>query len=283
MSYRKFLGAAALMLAAGLASAAFPDRELTGVIMWGAGGAMDVVSRAVTPHAEAALGKKIVLVNKPGGTGRHLDQLRHQRAVRRLHAALRRRESAAAPGAGTRRLRLREVLPGDRVRARRRGDRRQGRLAVEHAQGLRRGREEAPRQAQDGLDRPRRAAAHRRLDAELGDQVPGHLGALRRRRPRHHRADGRARRHHAGRRGCRDREHQGRPGQGAGRRRRRTRCRSRAPRRFRRSPRTIRSSASTCRGDRSTACSSSATRPTTSRRRWSRRSRPPATIRSSRR
>jgi tripartite-type tricarboxylate transporter receptor subunit TctC len=69
MSYRKFLGAAALMLAAGFASAAYPDRELTGVIMWGAGGAMDVVSRAVTPHAEQVLGKKIVLVNKPGGTG----------------------------------------------------------------------------------------------------------------------------------------------------------------------------------------------------------------------
>jgi tripartite-type tricarboxylate transporter receptor subunit TctC len=30
---------------------------------------MDVVSRAVTPYAEQALGKKIVLVNKPGGTG----------------------------------------------------------------------------------------------------------------------------------------------------------------------------------------------------------------------
>ena len=65
MSYRKFLGAAALMLTAGLASAAFPDREFTGVIMWGAGGATDVVARAVTPHAEAVLGKKIVLVNKP--------------------------------------------------------------------------------------------------------------------------------------------------------------------------------------------------------------------------
>ena len=70
MSCRNFLGAAALSLVAGLATAApFPERELTGVIMWGAGGAMDVVSRAVTPHAEQALGKKIVLVNKPGGTG----------------------------------------------------------------------------------------------------------------------------------------------------------------------------------------------------------------------
>ena len=37
--------------------------------MWGAGGATDVVARAVTPHAEEALGKKIVLVNKSGGTG----------------------------------------------------------------------------------------------------------------------------------------------------------------------------------------------------------------------
>ena len=69
MSCKKILGAAALALCASVASAAYPDRELNGVIMWGAGGAMDVVSRAVTPHAEAALGKKIVLVNKPGGTG----------------------------------------------------------------------------------------------------------------------------------------------------------------------------------------------------------------------
>jgi tripartite-type tricarboxylate transporter receptor subunit TctC len=69
MSCKKLLAALALTVAASAASAAYPDRELTGVIMWGAGGAMDVVSRAVTPHAEQALGKKIVLVNKPGGTG----------------------------------------------------------------------------------------------------------------------------------------------------------------------------------------------------------------------
>ena len=78
--------------------------------MWGAGGATDVVSRAVTPHAEQALGKKIVLVNKPGGTGAISTNFVNQRARRRLHAALRRREPATAPGAGPRRLRLREVL-----------------------------------------------------------------------------------------------------------------------------------------------------------------------------
>lgn len=48
---------------------AFPSRELLGVIMWGAGGATDVVARAVTPHVEAALGQKIVLQNRPGGSG----------------------------------------------------------------------------------------------------------------------------------------------------------------------------------------------------------------------
>jgi tripartite-type tricarboxylate transporter receptor subunit TctC len=69
MQYRNFLAAAALALIAGPSGAAFPDRELSGVIMWGAGGATDVVARALTPHAEAAIGKKIVLVNKPGGTG----------------------------------------------------------------------------------------------------------------------------------------------------------------------------------------------------------------------
>ena len=37
--------------------------------MWGAGGATDTVARAVNPHAEAALGKPIVVLNKSGGAG----------------------------------------------------------------------------------------------------------------------------------------------------------------------------------------------------------------------
>jgi tripartite-type tricarboxylate transporter receptor subunit TctC len=69
MISRKFLGAAVLSLLATTATAAYPERDITGTIMWGAGGAMDVVSRAIQPHAEAALGKKIVMVNKPGETG----------------------------------------------------------------------------------------------------------------------------------------------------------------------------------------------------------------------
>lgn len=67
---RRGITMASLALATGLASAqAFPDRELSGVIMWGAGGATDVVARAVAPFAEEALGKKIVMQNRAGGAG----------------------------------------------------------------------------------------------------------------------------------------------------------------------------------------------------------------------
>ncbi|WP_428698199.1 tripartite tricarboxylate transporter substrate binding protein [Stappia sp.] len=67
---RTFAGAlAALALSAGVATAEFPERELLGVVMWGAGGATDTVARAINPAAEAALGKPIVVLNKSGGAG----------------------------------------------------------------------------------------------------------------------------------------------------------------------------------------------------------------------
>ncbi len=68
---RTLLGAvAALSILSGAASAAdYPEREVLGVVMWGAGGATDVVARAVNPGAEKALGKPIVVLNKSGGAG----------------------------------------------------------------------------------------------------------------------------------------------------------------------------------------------------------------------
>ena len=68
---RKFLGAlAALALVSSAAAAAdYPEREVLGVVMWGAGGATDTVARAVNPAAEEALGKPIVVLNKAGGAG----------------------------------------------------------------------------------------------------------------------------------------------------------------------------------------------------------------------
>ncbi|MHA1572172.1 MAG: tripartite tricarboxylate transporter substrate binding protein, partial [Alphaproteobacteria bacterium] len=67
----KFLGAvAALSLLAGSSFAGeFPEREILGVVMWGAGGATDTVARAINPAAEEALGKSIVVLNKSGGAG----------------------------------------------------------------------------------------------------------------------------------------------------------------------------------------------------------------------
>ncbi|UOM37317.1 tripartite tricarboxylate transporter substrate binding protein (plasmid) [Acuticoccus sp. I52.16.1] len=69
----KITGALALSMALGLSGAAmaqdFPERELLGVVMWGAGGATDTVARAVNPAAEEALGKPIVVLNKSGGAG----------------------------------------------------------------------------------------------------------------------------------------------------------------------------------------------------------------------
>lgn len=68
---KKLFGAAiALALMAGTSFAGdYPEREVLGVVMWGAGGATDTVARAVNPAAEEALGKPIVVLNKSGGAG----------------------------------------------------------------------------------------------------------------------------------------------------------------------------------------------------------------------
>lgn len=60
---------AALAVVASPVLAEYPEREVLGVVMWGAGGATDTVARAVNPAAEEALGKPIVVLNKSGGAG----------------------------------------------------------------------------------------------------------------------------------------------------------------------------------------------------------------------
>lgn len=47
----------------------FPSRDINGIIQWGAGGGTDIISRSLTPHVEAQLGKTIVLQNMTGATG----------------------------------------------------------------------------------------------------------------------------------------------------------------------------------------------------------------------
>lgn len=70
--YRRTVAAAAALIAASVCpalAADYPEREVLGVVMWGAGGATDTVARAVNPAAEEALGKPIVVLNKSGGAG----------------------------------------------------------------------------------------------------------------------------------------------------------------------------------------------------------------------
>ncbi|MCP1170655.1 tripartite tricarboxylate transporter substrate binding protein [Limimaricola litoreus] len=65
-----FVGAlAALAAAATPVMAEYPEKEIRGIIQWGAGGSTDTVMRAVTPHAEDALGGKVVMQNMTGGVG----------------------------------------------------------------------------------------------------------------------------------------------------------------------------------------------------------------------
>ena len=65
-----FVAAAALGMMTGAALAQqYPDKEIQGVIQWGAGGSTDVVMRSITPHAEKVLGQKVVMQNVTGGVG----------------------------------------------------------------------------------------------------------------------------------------------------------------------------------------------------------------------
>ncbi|SOC02711.1 Bug family tripartite tricarboxylate transporter substrate binding protein [Rhodobacter maris] len=59
----------AALVIAGAALAEYPEKEIQGIIQWGAGGSTDAVMRAVTPHAEDILGGKVVMQNMTGGVG----------------------------------------------------------------------------------------------------------------------------------------------------------------------------------------------------------------------
>lgn len=60
---------AILTVTACAAFAAYPEKPIQGYVMWGAGGALDNVSRAISPVASDALGKTIIMQNKTGATG----------------------------------------------------------------------------------------------------------------------------------------------------------------------------------------------------------------------
>ena len=63
---RRALLAGALALAAGAACAAYPERPVTLVAPYPAGGAADVLARLLAKQLEAQLGKPVIVDNRPG-------------------------------------------------------------------------------------------------------------------------------------------------------------------------------------------------------------------------
>lgn len=63
-------GATALGVLAGPAAAQWkPEKPVTVIVPWGAGGSTDQVVRVVAQEVEKALGQKVVVVNQPGASG----------------------------------------------------------------------------------------------------------------------------------------------------------------------------------------------------------------------
>ncbi|WP_191601161.1 tripartite tricarboxylate transporter substrate binding protein [Marinomonas algicola] len=60
---------AALSLSSTLSFAAYPNKDVQGIIQWGAGGSTDTVMRSISPHVEKELGTDLILTNKTGGVG----------------------------------------------------------------------------------------------------------------------------------------------------------------------------------------------------------------------
>ncbi len=66
---KSLLAVLVTVMVAHAAFAAYPEKNLQGYIMWGAGGAMDNVARAITPMASEVLGRTVIMQNRTGATG----------------------------------------------------------------------------------------------------------------------------------------------------------------------------------------------------------------------
>ena len=64
-----FVGAAAAVAAGPLAAQDFPNRPVTMIVPWGAGGGTDTVARSLAAAMEEALGQPVNVVNRTGGSG----------------------------------------------------------------------------------------------------------------------------------------------------------------------------------------------------------------------
>ena len=67
--------------ASGSGSTAFPEHDINGWVMWGAGGGTDNIVRPLCTYTEKILGKSIVVNNKTGATGAVATQFVHDQAA----------------------------------------------------------------------------------------------------------------------------------------------------------------------------------------------------------
>ena len=61
--------ALAALLVTGAASAAYPERPITLIVPWGAGGGTDATARIIGALLEKELGQPVNVVNRTGGSG----------------------------------------------------------------------------------------------------------------------------------------------------------------------------------------------------------------------
>jgi tripartite-type tricarboxylate transporter receptor subunit TctC len=59
---------ASVLLMSGVARAEYPDKPITMIVPWAAGGSTDQTARVLAKAAEASLGQPIVIINRPGAS-----------------------------------------------------------------------------------------------------------------------------------------------------------------------------------------------------------------------
>ena len=69
LTRRALLGLALAASATGALAQAYPDRPITLIVPWGAGGGTDAVARMIGSLVERDLGQPVNVVNRTGGTG----------------------------------------------------------------------------------------------------------------------------------------------------------------------------------------------------------------------
>ena len=65
----RIFAAALFALVTGTALAAYPERPITLIVPWGAGGGTDAVARFFAAYLEKDLGQPVNVVNRTGGNG----------------------------------------------------------------------------------------------------------------------------------------------------------------------------------------------------------------------